>query len=174
MTSELIHHDDDAENVLLFANEARGRKRKFSFASVESPLLSSPIRQEPFFLPSSQDNDGGSVRTLGCSAEPIGLQQEEPGQERGSENESDDEDEVAALRVRRPAIRSFNTINKSSSILSNRLAGRGRRKEPKNSNLWQSETGTFYSNAEDIYFYSSQVFAHPALPFCSASCNSEY
>lgn len=167
-------HDDDQENASALLNEPRGRKRKLSFASVESPMLSSPLRPEPFFLPSSQDNDRGSEPTRGCSAQSIDLQQEEPDQERGSDNESEDEDEVAPLRVRRPAIRYFNTISKSSSILCSRLSGRGRQKEPRNSKIWQSETATFYSNATDAYFYNSQVFAHPALPFCSASCNSEY
>lgn len=168
--SRLIGHGDDLENIPSLLKEARGSKRKLSFDSVESPLLSSPSRPEPLFLSSSQDNPGDSGCGRNSSAEPIPLQHQDSHQEEVTE----DEDEIVTIRGRRDAIQPFHTLSRSSAILSNRLSGRNRRKEPKSSKIWQCETASFYSNSKDTYFCGSQAYGRPALPFSSASCNSEY
>lgn len=167
--SRLAEHEDDLENGLPGPNDYRGSKRKLSFGSVESPLLSSPLRPEPFFLSSSQvDPEDVAIdgrRSRGSAA----LEQESD-----EEDATDCDSQVGTFRNRRNAVQKFNTLSKSSDIFSTRISGRSRKRDPKSSNIWQSETASFYSNAQDAYFCGSQTHAHPALPFCTASCNSEY
>jgi hypothetical protein len=165
---KLVADDNDPKTDVQAANEPRGRKRKLSFASVESPLLSSPLRPDPFFLSSSQENHESSVFSRQISPQPTAFEHEEEDQEGVAE----DEDEVANDRDGGP-VRQFHTLTRSSNILFTRLSGRSRRKDPKHSNLWKCETASFYSKAKDTYFCGSQAYAHPALPFCTASCNSE-
>jgi hypothetical protein len=167
--SKLIGEDDGLEQLPPLLREVRGSKRKFSLASAESTLISSPLRPEPFFLSSSQADPGDSGCRRACSIEPIPSHQQDSDQEEFTE----DEDEVGSIRGRRDAIRPFHALNKSSALLYNRLSGRNRRKEPKRSNLWRYETVSFYSNAKDAYFCGSQTNPHPTLPFSSASCHSK-
>lgn len=177
-SSKLIGQDHDQENKPPSAREARGNKRKLSFASVVSPLLVSPLRPDTFFLPSSQDNPGSSVCSRRCSLEPSGFEQAEADHESVAEDEDEDEDEDKDAKLtnhgKRDAIRPYSTLSRSSNILSSRLSGRSRRQEPKSSKIWQYEAASFYSNAKDTYFCGrSQASGHPTLPFCSAGCNSE-
>ena len=167
--SRWISHSEDLENATPFVKEARGNKRKLSFASIESCSLLSPLGPDPFFLSSSPDICEGSVcdRELPTNSNTIQ-------QESDQESVAEDEDEIVIGRNRKNAVRPFRTRSRSSTILFNRLSGRGRRQEPHSSKLWQYETATFYSNAEDAYFCGSQAYGRPALPFSSASCNSEY
>jgi hypothetical protein len=167
---KFMGHNDDLENLPPISRGSRGSKRKLSFASVESPLLSSPLRPDQFFLSSSQGHQCESVCSRKCSAEPTKFQQEESDQE----DVAEDEDEIRTSRDGRNAVRTFNTLSKSSNILSMRLGGRSRQKEPTCSKTWLCDTASFYSNAKDTYFCGSQTYSHPALPFCSATCNSEY
>lgn len=167
--SQFVGHEEDQENIGAF-HEGRGSKRKLSFATAESPLLFSPLRPEPFFLASSQDDHVDSVCSRRCSAEPPGRQPQESDQE----DVAEDENETLVVRQRRDAVRPFNTLSRSCNILSKRLLGRRSQREPQTSTTWQYETASFYSNSKDTYFCASQSYARPALPFCSASCNSEY
>jgi hypothetical protein len=169
--SRLTGLDGDLENVSPFANEGRGSKRKLSFVSVESPLLESPLRPDLFYLPSSQDNNGASASSRKCSVEPTVFSQQESDEEDVAEDE--DADALAANHDTRPVVRPFHILSKSSDILSSRLSGRSRRKDPETSRIWECETASFYSNARDTYFCGSHDQTHPALPFCSASCKSE-
>jgi hypothetical protein len=167
--ARLIGHDGGTENISPCPAENRGSKRKLSFASIESPLLSSPLRPDPYFLSSSQDSHECGDLERRRSAEQTAFEPESD-----EEGSSDCEDHMSILRHERDAVQQLNTFSKSSNILSSRISGRSRRRDPKSSNIWQSETASFYSNAKDTYFCGSQAYAHPTLPFCSASCNSEY
>ena len=167
--SRLAEDEEDIENGLPCQKDNRGSKRKLSFASVESPLLSSPLRPEPFSLPSSQnDHEDGRIdrrRSRGSAAL----------ERKSDEGEATDCDgQAGAFRNRRDVVQKFDTFSKSSDIFSTRISGRSRKRDPKSSRIWQSETASFHSSAKDAYFCSSQAHAHPALPFCTASCNSEY
>ena len=167
--ARLTGHDGGSENIPPGSNENRGSKRKLSFASIESPLLSSPLRPDPYFLSSSQDSHECGVPDGSRLAEHTAC---EPESDEGGV--SDREDQISTLRHRKDIVRQFNNFSKSSNIFSNQIDGRCRRRDPKSSNIWQAESASFYSNAQDTYFCGSQVYAHPTLPFCSASCNSEY
>ena len=167
--SRVSDHDNDSENVLPYPSENRGSKRKLSFASVESPLLSSPLKPDPYFLSSSQDSHECGVVGRRDSVEQKAIEPESD-----EEGLIDDQDPISTFRHRRDKVRQFGTFTNSSNILSTRICGRSRRRHPTNSNIWQPETASFYSHAKDTYFCGSQAYAHPTLPFCSASCNSEY
>lgn len=167
----LVSYDCDLENEQhTLLKGARGSKRKLSFASCESPPLSSPLRPDPYFLSSSQHDHGDTVWGRDWSAEPTASQRHVCGQNAIVEDES----ETERLSDQSVAIQPFHTLSRSSHILFHRLSGRSKKREPRSSRVWQCETASFYSSARDTYRCDSQAYWHPALPFCSASCNSEF
>jgi hypothetical protein len=175
-SSSLICRDDYREYIPPLLKGVRGSKRKLSFASIESPPVSSPLRPDSTFVSSRQDRYERSIQEKGQSAERNKDRQQESDEEDAAEDEDENEaeDEIATFPFRRDAVRPFQTLSRSSNILCSRLTGRGRRKEPKSSSIWQCETAAFYSDPKDTYVCGSQTLGHLALPFCSASCNSEH
>lgn len=168
----LLDKDSDLKSEPQLPNEPRGRKRKVSFVAVEFPRLASPLSRDPFFPSSSQENHEGSVRSRTSSPAQRAYQQEESEPESIVEDESGHGDEAACSDIIHRA-RRFDSLSKSSSILCTRLSGRNRRKEVRESHTWQFETASFFSKASDTYYCENPVSGHPALPFCSASCNSK-
>lgn len=88
--------------------------------------------------------------------------------------EDEEEDELSTISEKVTSVRKLHTLSKSSYILSKRLSGRIKQKVPAASKTWLHETASFYSKAPDTHFCVGQTHAHPTLPFCAASCNSEY
>lgn len=72
---------------------------------------------------------------------------------------------VQPLRIRRAGIGNVSGRMLHRSFGGLDITGRGRRKD--NCTYWQADTGNFHARPEDRH-----RFAHPALPYCSVSCNT--
>ncbi|OJJ51189.1 hypothetical protein ASPZODRAFT_107514 [Penicilliopsis zonata CBS 506.65] len=138
------------------------RKRKHSFSSVASPLQSSPLRKVRIRAPIHDDRElDVPVRDLGvdCKSQPEVRQWNSPSKPLHPV----------------PLIRRSAALQTSGNLYMRSVMGSMMRRTTIRSNSgtgWQDLTSNFYSRPEDSHSCTSQSGDRLALPFCTASCNT--
>ena len=134
------------------------KRRKLSFASPSSSLQSSPIRTVTF-LQSSQDYPPEFENAVIVDEED------------DSEASTDIEDVLPKTRISQ-----YRGQSLSSRLLSCRLHDTRSRGCGYGEDLWQQETGGYYTSTADInqdYGHHTQTDQYRlSLPFCATSCNT--
>ncbi|KAB8233826.1 WD40 repeat domain-containing protein [Aspergillus alliaceus] len=138
------------------------RKRKFSFSSISSPFQSSPLRKVRVRHP-IQDNEevNVTVRDLEVGSEV-------------QTSELKPHDTVKPLRQVSP-IRRSQALQTSGQLFMRNVTGARANRVTIRANSgtdWQNLTSTFYSRPSDSHTCASSTGDRLALPFCTASCNT--
>jgi WD40 repeat protein len=144
------------------------KKRKLSFTSVTS-VPSSPICGHGD-ISSSQGSIQATTRLAPVTVDEI----EDATLTSDDEvvidfDEVDSEDDLPS----RPRVSRYQTISTSARQLSGQLGRRRLDQYSSDSNLWQYETGNFYSLPEDVFVNSKTAQRQRALPFCATSLNTQ-
>ncbi|KAE8147614.1 WD domain protein [Aspergillus avenaceus] len=138
------------------------RKRKFSFSSVGSPLQSSPLRKVRVRTPVQDDEEL-----------PV------PVREFHVEHETH-RAETRPIKITRPSrqvppVKRSQALQTSGRLFMRSVSGARENRVTIRSNSgadWQDLTSTFYSRPSDSYTCASSTGDRLALPFCTASCNT--
>lgn len=145
----------------------RGRKRKLSFVLADNFDIA-PVSR----ISASFDPEIRSSPTIPEHRSPLNDNYRdvdicETDEETDVEFDEDQEDIPTEPQ---PRILPYRSKTTSGGLLSARLSGRKIRAEVTHSQLWQQETGNFYSSPNDI----NATHGHPsaALPFSVAACNT--
>ncbi|KAL4871044.1 hypothetical protein BDV12DRAFT_164648 [Aspergillus spectabilis] len=138
------------------------KKRKFSFSSIGSPLQSSPLRK---------------VRVRGLIEDDEELQI--PVKDINATAEKRVHEEKPAPPVKIPfkvcPIRRSKALQTSGALFLRTVSGTRANRVTMRSNSgagWQDLTSTFYSRPDDSHPCTSTSGDRLALPFCTASCNT--
>ncbi|KAE8342611.1 hypothetical protein BDV24DRAFT_162146 [Aspergillus arachidicola] len=137
------------------------RKRKFSFSSIGS-LQSSPLRKVRMRTPIHDDEEVNvTVRDLEVNPE---IRTSEP------------KPHVIAKPIRQvPPVRRSQALQTSGQFFMRSVIGARASRVTIRSNSgadWQDLTSTFYSQPSDSHACASSTGDRLALPFCTASCNT--
>lgn len=137
------------------------KRRRLSASSIDQAPQSSPLKRVTFGEPSSQDDSREEVLTKGSDR-----------------LEGDDDDLLENFYkpiLPQQRVKTYKNFGTSAAILASRVGTRhpGRRT---NFNIdYENETAPFFSSSQDIHFYNNGgTGSSYTLPFCTASCNSEY
>ncbi|KAB8261050.1 WD40-repeat-containing domain protein [Aspergillus pseudonomiae] len=138
------------------------RKRKFSFSSIGSPLQSSPLRKVRMRTPIQDEEEVNvTVRDLEVNTE---IQTSEP------------KPQVIAKPPRQVApVRRSQALQTSGQFFMRSVIGARANRVTIRSNSgadWQDLTSTFYSRPSDSHTCASSTGDRLALPFCTATCNT--
>ncbi|KAI9930368.1 hypothetical protein MW887_011121 [Aspergillus wentii] len=136
------------------------KKRKLSFSSIGSPLQSSPLRKVRVRAPIHEEEEiDVTVREI----------------EVGGDN-----DETKSTTTEKPPqpvqpIRRSRALQTSGGLYMRSVSGLRADRVTMRSNSgagWQDLTSNFYSRPGDIHACASSVGNNHALPFCTATCNT--
>ncbi|KAK3059093.1 hypothetical protein LTR09_000659 [Extremus antarcticus] len=135
-----------------FGNDRPSKRRKHSIDVVSSPPQSSPLKRVQI-------------------ANDVRIFEDVPTSSAVSDDDDDLLDLLEDLNPFPKPIRRLRQASRNQSILQRSFGGydaisRGRRGAPHCVD-WRAETGNFASTPEDIHYFNGS-----ALPFCTASCNT--
>ncbi|KAL3467865.1 WD40-repeat-containing domain protein [Aspergillus heterothallicus] len=138
------------------------KKRKLSFSSIGSPLQSSPLRK---------------VRIKGLIEEDEELEVPVKDIKIGSGTREDKEKPAPPVRtpLRVSPIERSRALQTSGALFMRSVHGAQSNRVTMRSNSgagWQDLTSTFYSRPDDSHTCTSSSGDRLALPFCTASCNT--
>ncbi|KAF4210897.1 hypothetical protein CNMCM8980_003018 [Aspergillus fumigatiaffinis] len=138
------------------------RKRKLSFSSVGSPLQSSPLRKVRVRFPVEDGEESGlSVRDV----------------KTGNDAQDIEPKPVMPSKLSLPIapIRRSHALQTSGGLYMRSVLGPRANRVTMRSNVgagWQDMTSAFYSRSTDSHSCASYTGDRLALPFCTATCNT--
>ncbi|KAL2829254.1 WD40-repeat-containing domain protein [Aspergillus cavernicola] len=139
------------------------RKRKMSFSSIGSPLQSSPLRKVR--TRGRVDDDDEEVEVPVKDIE-VGL---------GARVDEEKPASTAKLPLKVSPVQRSKALQTSGALFMRSVLGTRANRVTMRSNTgagWQDLTSTFYSRPDDSHTCTSSSGDRLALPFCTASCNT--